>query len=129
MKLFVDTNNFVSVVSKEADRSDESKAVLNRFKDNHTSVLNLMELRSVLAKKKNFERDRVEDIENRIVNRTNITFPDSSDILAANDLQEEKLLYPMDAIILTAADAIDATLVSFDSELQDHGAKAPQEIL
>lgn len=52
MKLFVDTNIFVSVITKEADRSDESKAVLNRFKDNHTSVLNLMELRSVLAKKK-----------------------------------------------------------------------------
>jgi len=32
----------------------------------------------------------------------------------------------MDALVLTAADAIDATLVSFDSELVEHGAVLPQ---
>jgi len=35
----------------------------------------------------------------------------------------------MDAMILSAADAADATLVSFDSELVEHGAELPQQLL
>jgi len=49
--------------------------------------------------------------------------------MAANRLQSESLLYPMDALVLSAAEAIDATLVSFDSELCDHGARPPDDIL
>jgi predicted nucleic acid-binding protein len=49
-------------------------------------------------------------------------------MIEANRLQSESLLYPMDALILSAAIAIDATLVSFDSELVDNGAKYPTEI-
>lgn len=87
-----------------------------------------MALRSVLAKKKQFDRERVETIEDRIVGRATVTFPDASDIVAANRLQRETYLYPMDALILAAAEASDATLVSFDAELQEHGAKSPDEI-
>jgi hypothetical protein len=35
----------------------------------------------------------------------------------------------MDAMILSAADAADATLVSFDSELVDQGAELPRRLL
>jgi hypothetical protein len=31
----------------------------------------------------------------------------------------------MDALVLAAADAVDATLVSFDGELVEHGAELP----
>ena len=58
-----------------------------------------------------------------------MTFPDASDMIAANKLQSETLLYPMDALVLSAADTIDATLVSFDAELVEHGAKQPQDVL
>jgi predicted nucleic acid-binding protein len=88
-----------------------------------------MELRSVLSKKKQFERDRVDRIESRIVSRTTVAFPDASDVMAANGLQSETLLYPMDALVLTAAEAIDATLVSFDTELIEHGAEHPEDVL
>jgi predicted nucleic acid-binding protein len=84
-----------------------------------------MELRSVLAKKKGFERDRIEQIENRITSRATVTFPDASDMMEATRLQSETLLYPMDALVLAAADAVDATLVSFDGELVEHGAELP----
>jgi len=50
-------------------------------------------------------------------------------MIAANKLHSETLLYPMDALVLSAADAIDATLVSFDAELVEHGAKQPQDVL
>lgn len=88
-----------------------------------------MELRSVLTKKKQFDRDRIEQIENRITSRATISFLDSSDVMAANRRRSETLLYPMDALLLAAADAVDATLVTFDSELLDHGAKLPENVL
>jgi predicted nucleic acid-binding protein len=49
--------------------------------------------------------------------------------MAANRLQSETLLYPMDALVLAAADAIDGTLVSFDRELVEHGAITPSDVL
>lgn len=88
-----------------------------------------MELRSVLAKTKAFERDRIDRIEDRIARKTTVAFPDASDVVAANDRQSETLLYPMDALILATASSVDAPLVSFDEELLDRGAVEPQSLL
>lgn len=89
-----------------------------------------MELRGVPANKKRFERDRIERIENRITSRATVTFPDTSDVVAANRLQSATLLYPMDALILAAAEAVDATLVTFDGELAAHdGVELPEAAL
>lgn len=82
----------------------------------------------MLARKKLFERDRIDQIERRITARTTVTIPDASDMMTANRIQSETLLYPMDAMILAAAEAIDATLVSFDTELLEHGAVLPEAV-
>jgi predicted nucleic acid-binding protein len=58
-----------------------------------------------------------------------VTFPDASDILEANRLQSETLLYPMDALILSPAASSDSPLVTFDSELLEHGAVTPDTVL
>lgn len=129
MKLLLDTNILVAAVTRDTDRSEDAINLLNEVDGTYVSILSLMELRSVLTKKKQFERDRIDQIESRITSRTTITFPDASDMIAANQLQSETLLYPMDALILAAADAIDATLVSFDSELVEHGAERPEDII
>jgi predicted nucleic acid-binding protein len=129
MKLLLDTNILVAAVTRDTDRSEIAVELLNETDEVYVSVLSLMELRSVLSKKKQFERNRIEQIENRITSRTTITFPDASDMMAANQRQSELLLYPMDALILTAAEAIEATLVSFDSELVEQGAEHPQTVL
>ncbi|WIV67104.1 type II toxin-antitoxin system VapC family toxin [Natrialbaceae archaeon AArc-T1-2] len=128
MRLFLDTNVLVAAVTRDTERSETAVSVLNDADDTYTSVLNLMELRSVLAKKKQFDRKRVEQIEQRVSSRTTVTFPDASDVIEANRLQDETLLYPMDALVLAAANAVDATLVSFDAELRDHGAKSPEKV-
>lgn len=128
MKLLLDTNVLVAAVTRDTDRSTDAVELLNEAEDVYVSVLNLMELRTVLAKKKGFERDRIDAIEGRISARTTVTFPDASDVMAANRLQSERLLYPMDALVLAAANAIDATLVSFDAELVDHGAMLPEDV-
>lgn len=129
MKLFLDTNILVAAVTDDTDRSDQATELLNEFDDTYVSVLSLMELRSVLMKKKQFDRDRIEQIENRITSRATISFLDSSDVMAANRRQSETLLYPMDALFLAAADAVDATLVTFDSEQLNHGAELPKNVL
>ncbi|WP_254542893.1 type II toxin-antitoxin system VapC family toxin [Halomarina pelagica] len=129
MKLLLDTNILIAAVTRDTKRSDDAIEVLNEADETYVSVLSLMETRSVLTKKKQFERDRIDRIEARIISRTTVTFPDASDMMAANELQSETLLYPMDALILTAADAIDATLVSFDNELVEHGAELPTNVI
>lgn len=87
-----------------------------------------MELRSVLTKKKLFERDRIDQIERRISVRATVTIPDAADMITANRIQSEPLRYPMDGLILAAADGIDATLVSFDTELLEPGAAHPETV-
>jgi len=129
MTFLLDTNVLVAAVTRDSERSDVAIALLNDADDVHVSVLNLMELRSVLAKKKQFDGDRIQRIENRITSRTTVTVPDASDMMTANRLQSETLLYPMDALVLASADAIDATLVSFDNELIEHGAEPPDELI
>jgi predicted nucleic acid-binding protein len=66
MTLLLDTNVLVAAVTHDTDRSEIAVEVLNAAEDPHVTVLSLMELRSVLSKKKQFERDRIEQIENRI---------------------------------------------------------------
>lgn len=128
MRLLLDTNILVAAVTRDTERSGTAVDLLNESDQTYVSVLTLMELRSVLSKKKLFERDRIEQIENRITSRTTVTVPDASDVMAANELQSETLLYPMDALVLAAAEAVDATLVTFDSELAEHGGTVPSEV-
>mgnify|MGYP000050092440 FL=1 len=128
MSVFLDTNVLVAAVTADTERSDTAVDLLNSADDSYVSVLNLMELRSVLAKKKQIERERIDQIEHRISSRAAVTVPDASDMMAANQLQSETLLYPMDALVLAAADAVDATLVTFDRELVEFGAKTPEDL-
>ena len=100
MTAFFDTNVLVAAVVTDEQRSTTAVRILNEIDEGYTSILNVMELRSVLAKKKAFERDRIDQIEDRIARKTTVTFPDASDIVAANQLQSETLLYPMDTLIL-----------------------------
>lgn len=128
MRLCCDNNLFVAVLTNEADHAEIARTVLNSDHTLVTPVLTLMELRTVLMKKAQFERAAAEEAEQRIRAKVTVTTPDAATLTAADTRQRESLLYPMDALILAAANAADATLVSFDSELQSHGAIAPDDI-
>ncbi|SIR87348.1 PIN domain-containing protein [Haladaptatus litoreus] len=88
-----------------------------------------MELRSVLGKKKQLKQERVAELERRVTSQVEIVVPDASDMLAANKRHQETLLYPMDCLILACAESQDTTLVSFDKELIEAGARSPEEII
>lgn len=65
MNAFFDTNVLVAAVTADTGRSEQAIELLNEIDSGYTSILNVMELRSVLTKKKAFDRERVERIEDR----------------------------------------------------------------
>ena len=129
MKVFVDSNIFIAVLTEEDGRFGEARNLLNSEHDLVTSMVNLMEIRSVLSKKKNYERDKIEEAQQEIINSTDIIIPDSSDFIEANNVQKNTLAYPMDGIIMAIAANADAELASFDKELVDLGATKPGELV
>jgi predicted nucleic acid-binding protein len=69
MKLFLDTNVIIASLTDEPERGETATELLNADHEFHTSLINIMELRTVLAKKKRIETDRVEEIEREVVRR------------------------------------------------------------
>jgi len=128
-RLFLDTNVFIASITKEKERVEVAKELLNSDYEFYTSLLNLLELRTVLAKKKRLEQSQVEKAIEQISEEVEIFVHETSDVLATNKLQQETLRYPMDCLILAAARDADAELVTFDREMLDNGATSPSEIL
>ena len=129
VKIFVDTNILVAALAEQSDNSRKAKSILESENEIYTSLLNIMELRTVLAKKKGFELDEVSEIEASVKDSVEIIIPDSSDFIGSNKSHQESLLYPMDCLILEMAESQDLDLVSFDSELVHQGAVTPEELL
>jgi predicted nucleic acid-binding protein len=129
MKVFVDTNVFIASITDEPGRGDVATELLNESHEFCTSILNLMEIRSVLTKKKRVEQQRVEDVLTDIYGRVDIYAPEISDQISAYSLQQDTLLYTLDCVLLALAEDIDATLVTFDGELLENGAISPSELM
>jgi predicted nucleic acid-binding protein len=129
MKPFVDTNVFIASLTDEPGRGDVATELLNESHEFCTSILNLMEIRSVLTKKKRVEQERVEEIVADIYRSVDIYAPEISDQISAYSLQQDTLLYTLDCVLLALAEDIDATLVTFDGELLESGAVSPTEVL
>jgi len=129
MKVLVDTNVFIASLTEEPARGDVATEFLNQDHDFCTSILNLMEIRSVMTKKKRVEQDRVEDILSDIYTQVDIYAPEISDQISAYSLQQDTLLYTLDCVLLALADDLDATLATFDGELLDNGAVEPSELI
>jgi predicted nucleic acid-binding protein len=129
MTVFVDSNVFVASVTDEPSRGDVATELLNRDFEFSTSILNLMEIRSVLTKKKRTEQEEVEAVLEDIYEEVDIYAPEISDQIAAYGMQRESLLYTMDCVLLALAEDVDATFVTFDGELLDNGAVSPGELL
>jgi predicted nucleic acid-binding protein len=129
MKVFVDTNVFIASITDEPGRGDVATELLNENHDFCTSILNLMEIRSVLTKKKRVEQERVEEVLADLYGGVDIYAPEISDQISAYSLQQDTLLYTLDCVLLALAEDIDATLVTFDGELLENGAISPTELM
>jgi putative PIN family toxin of toxin-antitoxin system len=129
MKVFVDTNVFIASLTDEPGRGEIATQLLNEDHEFCTSILNLMEIRSVMTKKKRVEQDRVEAVLSDIYSSVDIYAPEISDQIAAYELQQDNLLYTMDCVLLALANDVNATMVTFDGELLNHGGIAPEELI
>ncbi|MFB6142064.1 MAG: type II toxin-antitoxin system VapC family toxin [Halorientalis sp.] len=129
MKVFVDTNVFIASLTDEPARGDEATEFLNRNHEFCTSILNLMEIRSVMTKKKQLEQQRVEGVISDIYSKVDIYAPEISDQISAYSHQQDSLLYTLDCVLLALADDLDATFVTFDEELLDNGAVRPSDLI
>lgn len=129
MRVFVDTNVFIASLTDEPGRGEIATELLNEDHEFCTSIINLMEIRSVMTKKKRVEQDRVEAVLSDIYSSVDIYAPEISDQIMAYELQRDNLLYTMDCVLLALANDVDATLTTFDGELLDHGGVAPEELI
>lgn len=128
-RLFLDTNIFVAILDEEPEQEELARELLNSDYEFYTSLLNLLELRTVLVKHKHWEQERAEEIVEGISGRIEVFVHETSDVLATNQLQRETLLYPLDCLTYAAAEDAEAELVTFDTEMLDNGAISPSEIL
>jgi len=129
MKLFVDSNVFIASLTDEPGRGHTATRLLDSDHEFCTSILNLMEIRSVLMNKKRIEQDAVESVLSDIYTTVDIYAPEISDQVEAYSLQEETVLYTLDCLLLALANDVGATMVSFDADLCEHGAMAPEEFV
>lgn len=129
MKAFVDTNVFIASVTDEPTHGETATRFLNGEHEFCTSILNLMEFRSVLTKQKHIEQERVEQVLSDIEENMAIYAPEISDQIVAYDSQRDNLLNTMDCLLLALADDVEATLVTFDGELLDHGGVSPSALI
>lgn len=128
-RVFVDTNVFIATLTDERERGDVAARFLDADFEFHTSLLNLMELRSALTKKKRIEQSRVEGVLSDIYSNVEVFVHDESDIFTADRIQQETVLYPMDALILAGAENEDLPVATFDAELIEAGGTPPRELL
>ena len=128
-QILVDTNIFIAVLTDEEERHADAEQLLNADHDLTTTLLNLMEIRSVLSHKKHVKRAEIENTIEDLQTSIDVIIPDSQDALTANRLQEETYLYPLDSLLLAVAENAGIRLASFDAELLEHGASAPSECL
>jgi len=127
--LIVDTNVLVAATVGEAERGSLAREFLDERDDLATTLLSVMEFRTVLTKKKRFEQDRVEDLIDGLFDRMDVYGPETGDLIAAYRLQKETLLYPMDCVLLATTQELGGTFVTFDAELIENGAVSPEEII
>ena len=129
MRLFLDSNIFIAIVTDDTDRSDVARTLLNTDREFYSSIYSLMEIRNVLATKYRYNRSEIEQIEQTVRAYAEPVSQGSILLQQADDIQRETYVTAMDALMLASAEHIDGTLVTFDTELHRHGALPPEELV
>lgn len=128
MRVFIDTNVFISVI-EGSEGSGVGRKILNKEWEICTSVLNLMEIRTVLVKKKHEPQEKVESIIEWLKDQLDTVFERLPELYHIEGTQKDTLLYPLDCIFHHISDDKGMPLVTFDSELLDHGGTSPETLV
>lgn len=68
-----------------------------------STLINILEVRFVLRRKKGFAENKIKEDITKILELLEIIVPDETNLLSANSLQDKFALSPFDAILLSAA--------------------------
>lgn len=97
------------------------KEILNLISDGDligiTSLINLMEIRSVLSRKKLWAKEEIFLKEDELKSSLDIVIPTWTDHIQSDKLQRKTFLYPTDCLIVTLAKNENSILLTRDAEL------------
>lgn len=141
----LDTDVIINWLTKEEDPNTQEKLwkiphkiiqliEANKIKGT-TTIINLLEIRFVLRRKKGFTETKIKDDIAKIIQLLEIIIPDEVNLLKANSLQSENPLSPFDAMLLAIGTSMDnILLVSRDKLLLQLSSKllpsfTPEEFL
>lgn len=127
IKAFLDTDVLLNWLCKETTENGEPlwKApyeILKKAENGeailYTTLINLMEIRFVLRRKKKWSELEIEEVIRDIgeIDNFEIIIPDEINLIAGFNFQASYMLDPFDAIYLGAVDRISGFLVSRDRE-------------
>lgn len=83
MTVFIDTNILIAATAGEPERGEVARDLLGSDHEFATTLLNVMEYRTVLTKKKRFEQERVEEMIDGLFDRMDVYGPETGDLLEA----------------------------------------------
>ncbi|GEM_PF-441794 len=117
MSFIVDSDVFIHDLL-HTERSEEARTFLDKYTEEiSTTALNIMEIGSVLSRKYRWKKKDINDVVNVIRKSIKIIIPNEYDIIGALNLSLQYYLTPIDALMLTMAEKMKTSLVTFDREL------------
>ena len=126
LRVFLDTDVILNVLCEEEDLESgvrlwpAPKEILNLILDEiygSTSIINIMEIRSVLAKKKLWKKEEIFEKEAILSESLHVVIPTWTDHIYADKIQKDIFLYPIDCLILALAINEKSILITRDREL------------
>ncbi|NOZ76750.1 MAG: PIN domain-containing protein [Euryarchaeota archaeon] len=125
-RVFLDSDVLLNVLLKEEGKGGEKLweapvRILNLIGagrlSGSTSIINLMEIRTVLSRKKKWKKALIFQKEKELKESLDILIPTWTDHIKADKYHRETFLYPMDCLILTLAGNNNYQLITRDSGL------------
>ena len=113
----IDSNVFLNVLIY-GDEFEEAKKFLNEHSDNiETTLVNLMEIFSILTRKYKWKREDALKAIKLIEGNCRILIPNEYDFMRAYQIQKEHLLTVNDSLLVSIASRENAILITYDKEL------------
>lgn len=133
-KVFLDTDIFLNWLFKEEDPKTGFKlwkaphSIIKKVEKNKlegfTSIFVLMELRTILSRKKRWKKEKIIKLERDIKRDFEILLSDLIDILESAELQLKEWTTPVDTInILLASKVPEITFIARDREVLEKASK------
>jgi len=122
-KFLVDSDVLLNAVL-EGERQEASVEFLDQHEEYIcTTILNIMEISSVLSRKYRWKGKDIRDVVSTIERGTDVLIPSETEIIEAYELVYHHFFSAIDAILLTLSKGQDQILITFDLELLNRGSK------